>query len=69
MSNILVFDSGVGGISVVREIKQLLPTVSIDYLFDNQFYPYGQLEEQTLIKRLCGLLSDIALKTNPDLII
>jgi len=69
MSNILVFDSGVGGISVVREIKQLLPTVSIDYLFDNQFYPYGQLEEQTLIKRLCGLLSDIALKTNPDLIV
>lgn len=69
MSNILVFDSGIGGISVVREIKQLMPELSIDYLFDNQFYPYGELEEKTLITRLSLLLSKLAIETKPDLIV
>ena len=69
MSNILVFDSGVGGISVVREIKQLLPNVSIDYLFDNLFYPYGELSEETLITRLSSLLSEMIKNTYPNLIV
>jgi len=69
MSNILVFDSGVGGISVVREIKQLLPNVSIDYLFDNLFYPYGELDEESLINRLSSLLSVLVEKTDPQLIV
>jgi len=69
MSNILVFDSGVGGISVVREIKQLMPNVSIDYLFDNLFYPYGELDEESLINRLTSLLLALAKKTNPQLIV
>lgn len=69
MSNILVFDSGVGGISVVREIKKLLPNTSINYIFDNLFYPYGELDEQTLIARLSSLLSHLVATTNPDLIV
>ena len=69
MSNILVFDSGVGGISVVREIKQLIPSVSIDYVFDNLFYPYGELDETTLIQRLSSLLMSISTQTRPDLIV
>jgi len=69
MSNILVFDSGVGGISVVREIKNLLPHTSINYIFDNLFYPYGELDEQTLITRLSSLLSHLASTTRPDLIV
>lgn len=69
MSNILVFDSGVGGISVVREIKKLLPHISINYTFDNLFYPYGELDEQALIARLSSLLSHLVNITNPDLIV
>lgn len=69
MNNILVFDSGVGGISVVREIKQLLPQLSIDYLFDNLYYPYGQLDELTLINRLVALLGKLVISHQPDLIV
>lgn len=69
MSNILVFDSGVGGISVVREIKKLLPTVSIDYLFDNLYYPYGELDEDTLIQRLINIIGSVAVEHKPKLIV
>ena len=37
-----VFDSGVGGLSVVREIMTLLPTQPIIYLADQAHAPYGQ---------------------------
>lgn len=69
MSNILVFDSGVGGISVVREIKQCLPNVTIDYLFDNLYYPYGELDEPTLINRLVSLLNGVIKNHPPQLIV
>lgn len=66
---ILIFDSGIGGISVVREIKQLIPQVSIDYLFDNLYYPYGRLSEQQLIKRLVDLMVDVVNRTKPQLLV
>ncbi|MDP2562269.1 glutamate racemase [Psychrobium sp. 1_MG-2023] len=68
-SRVLVFDSGVGGVSVFREITKLLPSVSIDYLFDNKFYPYGQLSEQQLITRLLELLPAVIELTQPDLLV
>jgi glutamate racemase len=36
-----VFDSGVGGLTVAREIRQLLPTEDILYYADNAHCPYG----------------------------
>lgn len=59
---VLVFDSGVGGISVFKEIHRLLPQLDYLYLFDNQAYPYGELEQDTLISRVnqlvCGLVDE-----------
>ena len=37
-----IFDSGIGGLSVVREIKKLLPNESIIYLADKENFPYGE---------------------------
>ena len=37
-----IFDSGIGGLSVVREIKKLLPNESIVYLADKKNFPYGE---------------------------
>jgi glutamate racemase len=36
-----VFDSGVGGLSVLREIHKLLPAVPVIYLADQAHVPYG----------------------------
>jgi len=37
-----VFDSGVGGLSVLREIRRLLPTADLVYLADQARAPYGE---------------------------
>lgn len=49
---VLVFDSGVGGLSVAREIQQRLPYVSLVYASDNAFFPYGTKGEAELIDRV-----------------
>lgn len=47
--SILVFDSGIGGLSVLAEIKKSLPLHQYIYLFDNARLPYGELADQALI--------------------
>lgn len=42
LAPLAVFDSGVGGLSVLREIRQLLPYESVIYLADQAHVPYGQ---------------------------
>ncbi len=43
-----VFDSGVGGLTVLKEIGRLLPMESLIYLGDNRRVPYGQLPMGTI---------------------
>jgi len=43
-------DSGLGGLSVVREVKKLLPRENIEYFADNQRQPYGEKSQPELIK-------------------
>jgi glutamate racemase len=45
-----VFDSGVGGLTVVKEIKKLLPDVSIVYFGDTARLPYGNKSPETIQK-------------------
>ena len=54
--SILIFDSGVGGLSIFAELQHQLPYASMTYLFDNQFFPYGELADEVLISRVCSLI-------------
>ncbi|MFC1624978.1 glutamate racemase [Patescibacteria group bacterium] len=45
-----VFDSGLGGLTVVKEIKRILPKESIVYLGDTARVPYGTRSKETIIK-------------------
>ncbi|MGL5304998.1 MAG: glutamate racemase, partial [Aeromonas veronii] len=49
MANILVFDSGMGGLTIYREIRRVLPAHNYFYCFDNANFPYGELSEPALI--------------------
>jgi len=40
-----IFDSGLGGLSVLREIRALLPRESLLYLADSKYAPYGEKPE------------------------
>jgi glutamate racemase len=45
-----VFDSGLGGLTVVREIVKLLPHEDIIYLGDTARVPYGTRSKETVVK-------------------
>jgi glutamate racemase len=45
-----VFDSGLGGLTVLKEIRRLLPEESIIYFGDNGRTPYGTKSRETVIK-------------------
>jgi len=69
MSKILIFDSGVGGISIYKAIKEQLPNADYLYLFDNKYFPYGELEPEFLIERVCQLIGHMYEEYNPDLVV
>lgn len=46
-----VFDSGVGGLSLLRELRSLLPNEDFIYISDNAFAPYGALSPDDIRKR------------------
>lgn len=53
---ILVIDSGVGGLTVLREIKKVAPALVCHYLADNVFFPYGTKSEKELQQRLYKMI-------------
>jgi len=66
---LLIFDSGVGGLSIFQEIIKQSHDVNCYYLSDNAYFPYGELDEATLIKRLTKLLTEFVRKHPVDMII
>lgn len=69
LPHILVFDSGVGGLSIVKELDKHLGAYNLTYLFDNAYFPYGELTEDFLRKRVVELLIPLCNSTSPDLVI
>jgi glutamate racemase len=55
--SVLVFDSGVGGLSVAASIRRLCPQLPLVYLADNAGFPYGDKSEADVIKRTCALVT------------
>jgi glutamate racemase len=66
---ILVFDSGVGGLSVLSHIRAVLPAASIVYAADNGGYPYGTKSEAEIAARVPALLGRLAERYKPRLIV
>ncbi|MEB6858787.1 glutamate racemase [Proteus cibi] len=59
---VLVFDSGVGGLSVYREIREKLPDAHYIYVFDNEAFPYGEKSQEFIIDRVVRIVSAVAEK-------
>ncbi|MCP1439084.1 glutamate racemase [Erwinia persicina] len=56
---VLVFDSGVGGLSVCEEIRQLLPDLHYIYTFDNVAFPYGEKSEAFIVERVLEIVTAV----------
>ena len=69
MSRGLIFDSGVGGLSVTADIRARLPELMLDYAADDDFRPYGDKTPAQLEARLPGLLWSLRDMLGSDFIV
>ena len=67
--HILIFDSGVGGLSITDAIMQQHPHASITYAADNAAFPYGAQSEVTLIERVAYVLHQLQNIAQADIIV
>src|SRR4028118_664434 len=66
---LLIFDSGVGGLSVLRPIRALLAAAPIVYVADSAGYPYGTKSEAEIAARVPALLGRLAERFDPELVV
>lgn len=56
---ILIFDTGIGGLTVLREARVLMPHHRFVYVADDAAFPYGAWSEPELLKRMTGLFGEL----------
>ncbi len=66
---ILVFDSGLGGLTVFREIVRVRPLARYVYVADDAYFPYGQHTEDEIISRVVPLIGELITAHRPDLVV
>jgi glutamate racemase len=66
---ILVFDSGLGGLTVLREIVGTRPDAHYIYVADDAFFPYGHHDEDQIIARVVPLIGELIAAHTPDLVV
>lgn len=65
---LLLFDSGVGGLSVLGKVRALLPQAPVMYVSDNAGLPYGTKTEAQIAARVSGLLGRLTERFRPRLV-
>jgi glutamate racemase len=66
---ILVFDSGLGGLTVLREIVKVRPDAHYVYVADDEFFPYGRHGEDEIVARVVPLVGELIGAHKPDLVV
>jgi glutamate racemase len=69
LPTILVFDSGLGGLSVLREVVRARSDAHYVYVADDAFFPYGHHSEEAIIVRVVPLIGELIAAHAPDLIV
>lgn len=65
----LIFDSGVGAISIAREVRRQIPALTLHFGVDNGFYPYGTKSEEALRPRIVEQASAMMAATGADILV
>jgi glutamate racemase len=66
---ILVFDTGLGGLTVLREIVRTRSDAHYIYVADDAFFPYGHRSEEQVIARAVPLIGALIGARAPDLVV
>src|SRR5579864_4291526 len=68
-ATILIFDSGVGGLTVYREVAAVRTDAHYIYLADDAGFPYGNQPETELIARIIDVVGKAIAEHAPDLVV
>jgi glutamate racemase len=66
---ILVFDSGLGGLTVLREVVRARDDAHYLYVADDAFFPYGHHSEEEIVARVVPLIGELISAHHPDLVV
>jgi glutamate racemase len=66
---ILVFDSGIGGLTVFREVAKARPDARYVYVADDAFFPYASRSEADLVTRVGDLMAKLIICHHPDIVV
>ena len=66
---VLVFDSGLGGLSVLRAVQALLPERRYVYLADDAGFPYGERTDDDLVGRVMALIGEAVAAYDPAAVV
>src|SRR3546814_7569046 len=64
---VLVFDSGIGGLTVLREARVLMPERRFVYVADDAGFPYGGWEEGLLREHIVALFRNLIAEHDPEI--
>ncbi len=65
----VVFDSGLGGLSVLAAIRAARPDLDIVYVADDAAFPYGRLGDGELIARVGAVMDEVVAAFRPDIVV
>jgi glutamate racemase len=66
---ILLFDSGMGGLTVARAVAAQLPSAQLIYSADNAAFPYGAWKEDALTQRIVEVVGKLIARTDPHVVV
>lgn len=66
---VLVFDSGIGGLTVLREMRVLMPERRFVYVADDAAFPYGAWEEEALRVHMVALFAGLIDRHEPAVVV
>lgn len=66
---ILVFDSGLGGLTVLAELFAALPNAAYVYAADDAAFPYGAFDDRRLVTRVVAVMERLIAREAPDLVV
>lgn len=66
---VLVFDSGLGGLTVLRRLSEAVPEAAFTYLADDAFFPYGSQTREALVHRVGEVVGDAISTFKPDVVV
>ena len=69
MARVVIFDSGVGGLSIHQELVRKRPDLEYVFVSDNAAFPYGIKQDEELLERVEQVVAAIVDQCNPDLIV